>query len=275
MRKLKTLALVSLWVLAAAFSLPADEKSAEKADVGRKDAEKQEGTAAKETPEAATAGPEARLRMMMQQMEKMQRALAEQGQAPSAAEMKERQQKMLAEMKKMQEEMMRQMQQRGVPMPQPGAFGAPVDPSFMALQQAKMMLQNLESAGGAFPGGLGAGEQDPAEIGQKMVLAGLEVQLRSLAARINATEDKEARQKLATEFREIIDQVVTGRKKLRERTIQQLEKRLADLKKNAEKDETADQMARRLLESAKATEQASTDEAPTKEAKKTDGKSSK
>jgi small-conductance mechanosensitive channel len=272
---LKTILLVSLWALAGTFSLSADEKSAEKAESGKKDAEKQGIAAGKETSDAPTAGPEARLRAMMQQMEKMQRAIAEQGQALSAGEMKERQQKMLAEMKKMQEEMMRQMQQRGFPMPQPGALGAPVDPSSMALQHAKMMLQSLENAGGSLPGGLGGGDQDPAEIGQKMVLAGLDVQLHTLAARINAATDKEAKQKLTAEFREIIDQVVTGRKKLRERTIQQLEKRLADLKKNAEKDETAEQMAQRLLEGAKGPEQASADDAPTKEAKKPDAKSSK
>ncbi|MGE5191527.1 MAG: hypothetical protein ACM3U2_03435 [Deltaproteobacteria bacterium] len=275
MRKLMTVSLVCLWALAVTLPLRADEKSAGKNDTGKRDIQKRETPAEKEKPDATIGGPEARMKSLMQQMEKLQRAMAEESQALAAGDLKEKQQKMAAEMKKMQEEMMRQMQQRGIAFPQPGAFGAPVDPAFHALQQAKMMLQSLESATGAIPGGLGTGEQDPVEIGQKMVIAGLEVQLKVLAARINATEDEDARQKLTAEFREIIEQVVAGRKKLRERTIQQLETRLAELKKNAEKDETADQIAKRLLESAKGGQKASADETPTKEAKKNDARPGK
>ncbi len=273
MRKFMTVPLVCLWARAVTFPSRADEKSAGKNETGKKDVQRQEAAAGQEKADAATR--EARIQSLMQQMQKLQRALIEESQALSAGDLKEKQEKMVVEMKKMLEEMMRQMQQRGIAIPQPGAFGASVDPSSQALQQAKMMLQSLENVGGALPGGFGAGDQDPLEIGQKMVLAGLEVQLKALAGRINATEDKEAKQKLTAEFRGIIDQVVAGRKKLRERTVQQLEKRLAELKKNAEKEETADQMARRLLESGKGEEQASADETPTKEAKKGDAKSSK
>jgi small-conductance mechanosensitive channel len=270
MRKLMSVPLVCLWALAVTLPLPGDDKPG-----ANKDAEKQEVGPGKEKVGAEKTTREARIKELMQQMEKIQRALAEESQALSAGDLKEKQQKMTAEMRKMQEEMQRQMQQRGAAFPPGGAIGGLGDPSQMALQQMKMMLQNLENFGGALPAGMPTGDHDPVEIGQKMVIAGLEVQLKGLAGRINATEDKEAKQKLTSEFREIVEQVVEGRKKLREKTILQLEKRLAELKKQGGKDESADQMAKRLLEAGTGDEKGLSDEAPTKEAKKVETRSNK
>ncbi|HWB14004.1 MAG TPA: hypothetical protein VG826_32550 [Pirellulales bacterium] len=277
MRMLVTIPFVCLSTLAFTHSLQADENAPEKEtrekrkETQEKDAPRREAADQKEEKAVAAVPPSAaRLKSLMEQMEKLQRDLAETSQALAVGEMKEKQQKIMVEMAKAQEEMRRQMQQRGILSPAAG-YGGPVDPSLQAVQQANMMLQSLESTAGAIPAGYVTGEHDPVEMGQKMVLAGLEVQVRALAAYINATDDKEAKDKLTKEFSGIVERVVEDRKKLRERTIQQLERRLAELKKNAEKDETAEQMTRRLLGG----KQESADEVAAEKPEKPDTNSSK
>lgn len=290
MRKLMTVALVCLWSLAVTLPLRADEKPAEKKDAA---ADKKIGSEKRE----------ARIKSLMEQMEKIQRALAEESvtlPAAAPADFSEMQKKMALEYekvlaatreqaeqtRKMQEEMMRQFQQRsgtvltpgGVPggVALPGGTAFPGDPSQMMLQQMKQLVHQLDATtAGQLPAGVLASDQDPLEIGQKMVIAGLEVQLKGLAARINATEDKEAKQKLSDQFRELVENVVDGRKKLREWTIQQLEKRLADLKKQGQHAETADQAVRRLLEAGNSEASVSAAEPSAKEAKKPEAKSNK
>lgn len=292
MRKLMTVALVCLWSLAVTLPLRADEKPVEKKDAA---ADKKIGSEKRE----------ARIKSLMEQMEKIQRALAEESAfhpVTAPADLGEMQKKMALEYekvlaatreqaeqaRKMQEEMMRQFQQRsgtvlapggvpgGVALPGGTAFpGGLGDPSQMMLQQMKQLLRQFDATAGELPLGAFAADHDPLEIGQKMVIAGLEVQLKGLAARINATEDKDAKQKLSTEFRELVENVVEGKKKLRERTIQQLEKRVADLKKQGQQEETADQAARRLLEAATSDAKVSAAEPATKEANKPEAKSNK
>lgn len=286
MRKFMTAPLVCLWALAVIFPLRADEKPAEKKDAA---AEKKGGSEKRE----------ARIKALMEQMEKIQRALAEESAAFPAgapADLTEMQKKMAAEYEKMmaatrepgdqarkiREEMMRQFQQRGgigfAPGSVPGGQplpGGPGDPSQLMLQQMKQFLIQFDASAGEFPGGMLAVEHDALEIGQKMVIAGLEVQLKGLAARINATEDKEAKQKLTAEFRELVEKVVEGRAKLRERTIVQLEKRVAELKRQGQQEETADQVARRLLEAGTNDAKESGGNQNPKEAKKPETKANK
>lgn len=289
MRKLLTVPLVCLWSLIIALPVRADDKPAEK----------KEGAAEKEKTGAEKPSREARIKALMEQMEKIQRALAEESVVPPAgapADVIEMQKKMAAEYekmlaatrgqgdqaRKMQEEMLRQFQQRGgigfPPGSVPGGLplaGGPGDASQMMLQQMKQLLNQFDTTAGELPGGILAAEHDPLEIGQKMVIAGLEVQLKGLAVRINATEDKEAKQKLTVEFRELVEKVVEGRSKLRERTIQQLEKRVAELKKQGQQEEPADQVARRLLEAGKNDVKGSAGDPAAKEAKKPETKSNK
>jgi flagellar hook-basal body complex protein FliE len=286
MRQLVTVTIVSLWALAVVLPLRADDPAAQK-----KEGDQKGVAAGKEKAAAENPAREARVKALTEQMEKIQKELAKEAggfPGPGTGDFKEMQLKMTAEMQKMQaaareqteqmrklpEEMIRQMTPRAgafAPGAIPGAPGFPGGPmpdaSQQMLQQMKMMLQNLDNA--ALAGsGAGTGEHDPVEIGQKMVIAGLDVQLRGLAARINATDDKKAKETLTGEFRELIEKVVEGRKKLRDRAIVQLEKRLAELKKHGEKEESAEQMAKRLLEAAKTDATAAAVDSPTKETRK-------
>lgn len=242
MRKLSLVSLVCLWALAAAIPLQADDKPAEKKALP---AEKEKS--ADEKPSR-----ESRIKTLLDQLKKIQHALIDEGVAhpPGWLLDSKEQQRMADYEKKMQEEMTRQMQKRtkesfpaGTPF-----LSAAGDPATQTLFQMEHLLQQIDMLGGpgSFPAA--SGSHDPIEIGQQMVIAGLEVQLKGLASNINATKDKETHQKLKAEFHEIVEKVVDARKKQRDRTIKQLEKRLAELKKQADSDESADAMVKRLLE---------------------------
>lgn len=127
----------------------------------------------------------------------------------------------------------------GIPV---GPVGPP-DQNAILAQQMAAMLRMSESGHGALPG---ADLQDHFEMGQRMVVAGLEAQLRGMADRIRKTGDASAREKLTADFKDLVSKVSEARKKRRDQQIEQLEKRLAELK--AQKDETPETIAERLLQ---------------------------
>ncbi|RPI86528.1 MAG: hypothetical protein EHM42_05915 [Planctomycetaceae bacterium] len=154
-------------------------------------------------------------------------------------------------MKKVMQEQMAKMledaQSRGAAGPGgiPGAPGGPVGPpdqhAIMAQQMAAML--RMSEAGHGFAGG--PEMADHFEMGQRMVVAGLEAQLRGMADRIRKTEEGATREKMTAEFKDLVGKVSDARKKRREQQVEQLEKRLAELK--AQKDESAEVLAERLL----------------------------
>ncbi|MFN0050636.1 MAG: hypothetical protein ACKV0T_00505 [Planctomycetales bacterium] len=257
MRRTPMIAWVGLCtVMLAAFAATAQEKGAEK-----------KGGAA-DRPAAEKGTRDARVKALMEEMRKVQQALAEEGVGAipgGPPDPKALQQRMSDEQKRM-EEMIRQTMRRQPPVPPEGApIGVPVpggpgDPRDQALMQMKQFLQNIDTLGGPgmMPGmpGMPGGGHDPLEIGQKMVMAGLEFQLKGLASRVNATTDKDAKEKLLADLRETCEKVVEGRRKHRARMIKELEARLADLKKQDDKDESTDALVKRLLEDEAAEKQA-------------------
>ena len=273
MRQLTRLSFLCAVYLSASLTLAADDQPAEE----------KPAVAEKDKAAANQASREARIKALTEQMQKIQQQLAEETAGiPNLAlkEMQQRQQKMMAEQqrlqsatfeqqqeraRKFQEEMMREMQRRAAE--GFGPAGAPRDAT-ASLQQMKQMMQQLGAAGAP------AGAQEPWEIGQRMVIAGLEVQLGGLAERIRETGDKGAREKLTAEFRDAVDRIVEARKSLRERTIQHLEKRIAELKKSADSEEQADDIVKRLL-NPKVEADRSPGEPDAKQAKPGDGKSKK
>jgi hypothetical protein len=138
-----------------------------------------------------------------------------------------------------QARMMEEMRRGMIP---PGGPAGAADPQAMMAQQMAALLRMTEAGG--FPGG-GPEMTDPREMGQRMVLAGLETQLRGIAQRIRTTQDPEAREEGTKELKELITQLVEVRKKRRAKQIEELEKRLAALKE--EKIESADEISKRLL----------------------------
>lgn len=127
--------------------------------------------------------------------------------------------------------------------PNTGPFGQRGgDPNSIMLQHLGRMMEIGE------PGGLaGAGdENDPIEMGRRMVITGLEVQLRGVAERIRSTEDKEAKEELTDELKEMVARIVEARKKHRDKSIERLEKRLETIRK--QEIESADAILKRLLE---------------------------
>lgn len=176
-------------------------------------------------PVGAPANPEAIRKMMEEQAARMREQARQQpgGGDPQA----------------FQARMMEEMRRGMIP---PGGPAGAADPQAMMAQQMAAMLRMSEAGG--MPIG-GPEITDPREMGQRMVLAGLETQLRGLADRIRGTQDAAAREEGTKEFKELISQLVEVRKKRRAKQIEELEKRLAALKD--EKIESADDVAKRLL----------------------------
>ncbi len=177
-------------------------------------------------PIGAPSNPEAIRKMMEEQAARM-REQARLNQ-PAGGDPQAFQARMMEEMR------------RGM-IPPSGPPGA-ADPQAMMAQQMAALLRMSEAGG--IPGG-GPELTDPREMGQRMVLAGLETQLRGIADRIRGTKDPVARDEGTKELKELIAQLVEVRKKRRAKQIEELEKRLAALKE--EKIESADEISKRLL----------------------------
>ncbi len=175
-------------------------------------------------PVGAPSNPEAIRKMMEEQAARMRDQTRQQpgGGDPQA----------------FQARMMEEMRRGMIP---PGGPAGAADPQAMMAQQMAAMLRMSEAG---VPIG-GPELIDPREMGQRMVLAGLETQLRGLADRIRGTQDAAAREEGTKEFKELITQLVEVRKKRRAKQIEELEKRLAALRD--EKIESADDIAKRLL----------------------------
>jgi hypothetical protein len=101
-----------------------------------------------------------------------------------------------------------------------------------------------------------AGSFDRAEMGQEMVIRGLEFQLEAQAAAIRAAKDEEAKQEMTEALRKTVEQVVEARRRHTERQIERLEQRLNELNEQAEDPESADEMLERLLSSNREQRQA-------------------
>jgi hypothetical protein len=184
------------------------------------------GRPANRPPIGAPSNPEAIRKMMEEQAARM-REQARNSQ-PAGGDPQAFQARMMEEMR------------RGM-IPPGGPAGA-ADPQAMMAQQMAALLRMSEA--GSLPGG-GPEMTDPREMGQRMVLAGLETQLRGIADRIRGTKDAAAREEGARELKELIAQLVEVRRKRRAKQIEELEKRLAALKE--EKIESADEISKRLL----------------------------
>jgi len=130
----------------------------------------------------------------------------------------------------------------------PGTPGGPnvADPAQLMQNQLHQLLKMMETT--ATGPAAGPEIQDPVEMGQKMVIAGLEVQLRGIAQRISGTKDAEAKKELTEEFNDMVARVAEARSKHRAKQIEQLEKRLKALKES--KVESAEELAKRLLDEA-------------------------
>lgn len=126
---------------------------------------------------------------------------------------------------------------QGVPAPGGTAPGLiPAEQLRSAIEAAA--LGNFEAIGGV---------EHPAEMGQKMVSAGFEVQLKSLADAIRNSEDEEIRAAMTEELKELVGLVVDVREKYCAKQIERLEKRLSELRDQAEHAESADAILDRLL----------------------------
>ena len=176
-------------------------------------------------PVGAPSNPEAIRKMMEEQAARMREQARQQ---PGAGDPQVFQARMMEEMR------------RGM-IPPGGPAGA-ADPHTMMAQQMAALLRMSEGGGVPFSG---PEMTDPREMGQRMVLAGLETQLRGLAERIRGTQDAAAREEGTKEFKDLITQLVEVRKKRRAKQIEELEKRLAALKD--EKFESAEEISKRLL----------------------------
>jgi DNA-binding protein H-NS len=145
-------------------------------------------------------------------------------------------------------EQMRALFERGGTGRIPGTPGGPAvgDPAQLMQNQLHHLLRMMETT--ITNPGEGAEIQDPIEMGQRMVIAGLEVQLRGIAQRITATKDAEAKKELTEEFNDMVARVAEARDKQRTKQIEQLEKRLKALKET--KVESAEDLTRRLLDEA-------------------------
>ena len=89
-------------------------------------------------------------------------------------------------------------------------------------------------------------QDDPAEAGKRMVMQGLGLQVGAMAADIRSTDDPKARAKMEAELRETVKIAVELRKKYRQERIARLEKLIARLRKEAEK-ESVDTIVKQLL----------------------------
>jgi hypothetical protein len=128
-----------------------------------------------------------------------------------------------------------------------GAAGAPVGDS--AAMLAEQYRREMMASGG-LPGGPMAGMAgglDRAEMGQQMVIRGLEFQLEAQAAAIRAAKDEQTKQEMTEDLRKMVEQVVEARRRHTERQIERLEQRLNELNEQAEDPESADEMLERLL----------------------------
>ena len=108
----------------------------------------------------------------------------------------------------------------------------------MSSQQGSMLLRGAELS-------------DPAQLGQQMVVAGLEVQLKEIAIRIRSTDDKDRKEKMTSELAKLAELIVESRSRYRQQRIGRLEKQLDQLRKETNNAETSRQLVERLLKESK------------------------
>ncbi|MEX2119954.1 MAG: hypothetical protein WD847_10205 [Pirellulales bacterium] len=126
--------------------------------------------------------------------------------------------------------------------------------AMVAEQYRRAMMRVGGPAGGATTGM--AGSFDQAEMGQQMVIRGLEFQLEAQAAAIRSAKDEQAKQEMTEDLRQMVEQVVEARRGQTERQIERLEQRLKELNEQAENPESADEMLERLLSPSREQRQA-------------------
>ncbi|MEX2560022.1 MAG: hypothetical protein WD403_08910 [Pirellulales bacterium] len=127
-----------------------------------------------------------------------------------------------------------------------GLAGAPAAPAARLAEQYHRELMLPGAVAGGPMAGM-AGGFDQAEMGQQMVIRGLEFQLEAQAAAIRAAKDEQAKQEMTEDLRKMVEQVVEARRRHTERQIERLEQRLKELNEQAENPESADEMLERLL----------------------------
>lgn len=147
---------------------------------------------------------------------------------------------------KVHQQLIQQLEAYSKQTPEFPATGPPITPGFPGIPGGTSEQAMREYMQAMLKAGFAGGDTLGAKAGRPMAIQGLEFELKTLASEIRSSKSDEARKAKTEELREIAETVVVLRRRYRKQAIDRLEKQLAALRQQDEKD-SADAVVARLL----------------------------